>query len=271
MTTDYTEVFRDTAAVRKYVRETYAPGSYSSIVDARQRRFLRDLVAREFPYRRPVQHDFACGAGRGIRALTGLVRAAHGYDTSPEMLAEASATGATATWHHIPADGPTPTPAATAGPVIVTILRLLLNVQGPVRDRAIAFAAAALTDPEAGLLVVENHGNRRSLRHLRYRQHTGDKWYQELSHAQVVALLARHGFTVEARSAGALFPQGWYQRRWLRRTVRPLDALLTRTSLLASFGVSVLYVARRDRSVPATAPALPSQSRPTTAAPTPVR
>jgi hypothetical protein len=40
-----------------------------------------------------MQHDFACGTGRAIRQLRGLVREAHGYDTSATMLAQARATG----------------------------------------------------------------------------------------------------------------------------------------------------------------------------------
>ena len=50
--------------------------------------------ARTYTERRPVQHDFACGTGRAIRLLHGLVRAAHGYDVSAVMLAKARESGA---------------------------------------------------------------------------------------------------------------------------------------------------------------------------------
>src|SRR3712207_8603476 len=53
-----------------------------------------------------------------------------------------------------------------------TMFRLLLNVDDAVRDRAIAFAAKALPDADAGLLIVENHGSADSLRHLRDRKST---------------------------------------------------------------------------------------------------
>ena len=82
MTTDYTRVFQDTDAVEKYETVTYAPDSYASRINERQRAYLRDLVVRQFGDRRPAQHDFACGTGRAIRTLHGLVREAHGYDTS---------------------------------------------------------------------------------------------------------------------------------------------------------------------------------------------
>lgn len=250
-TDQYTEVFRDAAAVEKYEHEVYAPDSHSSAVNRRQQAFLRGLVRREFPYRRPVQHDFACGTGRAIRLLHGLVRAAHGYDTSDAMLAKADQVGSYAQLHRIDADGPLPEPVPAGGPAIVTVFRLLLNVGDDVRDRAVAFAARALPHQDAGLLVLENHGNRESLRHLRHRRKTG-RWYAELSHDEVEALLARHGFTLVERRGFALFPQGWYGRAWLRPVVKLIDDVSSRLgwlSWLHRYAVTVLYVARR--SIPA--------------------
>ncbi|HYN92628.1 MAG TPA: class I SAM-dependent methyltransferase [Pilimelia sp.] len=249
--TDYTEVFQDTDAVEKYEHVVYAPDSYSSAVSRRQHAFLRGLAKRAFPYRRPVQHDFACGTGRAIRLLHGLVRTAHGYDTSAAMLAKAGEVGAYAELHHIAPDGPLPAPAESDGPAIVTIFRLLLNVGDDVRDRAIAFAARALPHYDAGLLVVENHGNRSSLRHLRHRRRAGQGWYAELSHEQVATLLARHGFTVVERRGFAMFPQGWYGRRWLRPAARAVDDVCSRLGWFSGYAVTVLYVARRTRPAPA--------------------
>jgi predicted TPR repeat methyltransferase len=248
--TDYTQVFQDAEAVEKYEHVVYAPDSYSSAVSRRQQAFLRTLVRRTFPYRRPVQHDFACGTGRAIRLLHGLVRAAHGYDTSAAMLAKAGEVGAYAELHQIAADGPVPAPVTTDGPALVTIFRLLLNVDESVRDRAIAFAARALPHYDSGLLVVENHGNRRSLRHLRHRRRSGERWYAELSHEEVAALLARHGFAVVQRRGFSMFPQGWYGRRWLRPVVRLVDDVCSRWGGLSGYAVTVLYVARRSYPAP---------------------
>jgi predicted TPR repeat methyltransferase len=243
--TDYTGVFQDAAAVEKYEHVVYAPDSYSSAINRRQRAYLRALVKRAFPYRRPAQHDFACGTGRAIRLLHGLVRAAHGYDTSAAMLAKARELGAFAELHQLPADGPTPAPVNPEAPTIVTIFRLLLNAEPEVRERALAFAAQALPDSESGLLVVENHGNRRSLRHLRHRRNADQRWYAELSHTEVAALLAGHGFSIVQRRGFSLFPQGWYDRRWLRPLVRLIDDGCCRSELFSGLAVTVLYVARR--------------------------
>jgi SAM-dependent methyltransferase len=251
--TDYTEIFQDVEAVEKYETVVYAPDSYSSEVNRRQREYLRQLVRRSFPERRPVQHDFACGTGRAIRTLHGLVRAAHGYDTSAAMLAKAGAVGAFATLHEVPATGPIPHPVTTDAPAIVTVFRLLLNVDATVRGRAVAFAARVLPHYESGLLVIENHGNRQSLRHLRHRRRAGQPWFAELSHDEVTALLTRHGFTVVERRGFAMLTQGWYGRRWLRPLARLVDDLAARIPLLSGWAVNVLYVARRTHPAPALA------------------
>jgi SAM-dependent methyltransferase len=288
MRADYADIFQSTENVDKYTEVVYAPGSYASHVNTRQRAFIRDLVTRTYRERRPVQHDFACGTGRAIRLLHGLVRSAHGYDPSAEMLAKATEAGTRATLHQIPASGELPVPATETvglspreatetvglspreateavglspreateavglspreatgtGPALVTMFRLLLNVPEDVRERAIAFAATALPTADAGLLVVENHGNRQSLRHLAARRHAGDPWFSELSHASVVELFERHGFELVEARAFALFPAGAY-RSFLRPIARVVDDLVVRLPFLWRWGTDVLYVARR--------------------------
>lgn len=241
MATDYTEVFRDAEAVEKYETVTYAPDSYASRINERQRAYLRGLVTREFDGRAPVQHDFACGTGRAIRTLHGLVREAHGYDTSVEMMAKAREVGAKAQWHAIPADGPVPAPFPGGYPAIVTMFRLLLNVDDAVRDRALAFAAKVLPAPESGLLVVENHGNAQSVRHLRARRHSGERWFAELSHQAVEELLGRHGFEVlERRGFSMLTPS--LHAYPIARAADAAARLVPGSDALA---VNVLYTARR--------------------------
>jgi predicted TPR repeat methyltransferase len=243
MTTDYTKVFQDAEAVEKYETVTYAPDSYASRINERQQAYLRGLVQREFGGRAPVQHDFACGTGRAIRTLHGLVRAAHGYDTSAEMMAKAAEVGSQAQFHQVPMDGPVPEPVDAGTPAIVTMFRLLLNVDGAIRDRALAFAAKALPTRDAGILVVENHGNASSVRHLRARRHSGERWFAELSHEQVAELLTRHGFeVVERRGFSMLTPS--LQSNPLARAA---DAAARRLPGSDAYAVNVLYTARRVR------------------------
>jgi predicted TPR repeat methyltransferase len=243
LATDYTRVFQDAEAVDKYESVTYAPDSYASRINERQRAYLRELVVRQFGDRRPVQHDFACGTGRAIRTLHGLVREAHGYDTSAEMMAKAAEVGSVACWHQVPADGPVPEPVATELPAIVTMFRLLLNVDDAIRDRALAFAAKALPTAGAGLLVVENHGNAGSVRHLRARRHSGERWFAELSHADVERLLARHGFEVVERRGFSMLTPALHGSAFARAA----DAAVHRVPGASRIAVNVLYTARRTR------------------------
>ncbi|AGL14573.1 methyltransferase domain-containing protein [Actinoplanes sp. N902-109] len=243
MTTEYTKVFQDADAVAKYEHVTYAPDSYASQINARQQAYLRTLVQREFGRNLPVQHDFACGTGRAIRTLHGLVREAHGYDTSAEMMAKAAEVGSQAEWHQIAADGPVPNPVPAGHPAIVTMFRLLLNVDDAVRDRAIAFAAKALPTPDAGLLVVENHGNAGSVRHLRARRHSGRRWFAELSHDEIVRLLDRHGFGIVDRTGFSMLTESLNKNP----LARAADAAARALPGTDGFAVNVLYTARRKR------------------------
>jgi hypothetical protein len=242
LTSEYSKVFQDADAVDKYEHVTYAPDSYASRINERQRAYLRQLVARQFNTA-PVQHDFACGTGRAIRTLHGLVREAHGYDTSAEMMAKAAEVGSRAHWHQVPMDGPVPEPVRAGYPAIVTMFRLLLNVPAEVRDRAVAFAAKALPDAASGLLVVENHGNAGSLRHLRARRHSGERWFAELSHAEVGELLDRHGFEVVERRGFSMLTESLDDRP----LARAADAAARRLPGADGFAVDLLYTARRTR------------------------
>ncbi|HZM79515.1 MAG TPA: class I SAM-dependent methyltransferase [Candidatus Limnocylindrales bacterium] len=232
MRTDYT--------VASYERVVFTPDSYASAISRRHRFYLRRLVKRAYPYRRPIQHDFACGTGRAIRILHGLVRGANGYDSSAPMLARAADSRTVASLHLVEADGEVPEPAAADAPVLVTIFRLLPHADERVRERAIAFAAKALRNYDAGLLVVENHGNRRHLRHR-------SPWFEELDHVEIAELLDRHGFTVVEKRGFSLFHQGWYGRRWLRLLANAIDNLVARTGWGSAWAVNVVYVARRTR------------------------
>jgi SAM-dependent methyltransferase len=243
LTTEYTKVFQDADAVAKYEHVTYAPDSYASQINERQRTYLRKLVQREFGMKLPVQHDFACGTGRAIRTLEGLVREAHGYDTSAEMMAKAAEVGSQAEWHQIPVDGPVPNPVPAGHPAIVTMFRLLLNVDETVRDRAIAFAAKALPTPDAGLLVVENHGNAGSVRHLRARRHSGERWFAELSHDEIGQLFDRHGFEIVERTGFSMLTESLSKNP----LARAADAAARALPGTDGFAVNVLYTARRKK------------------------
>ncbi|GIG70845.1 methyltransferase domain-containing protein [Phytomonospora endophytica] len=247
MRTNYTEVFRDEKAVEKYEREVYAPRSFSTHVSARQRQWLRAFTETAFE-RPPVHHDFACGTGRALRMLDGLTSGAHGYDTSEAMLSKARELGVPADLHLVGETGPLPgTVDGQREPNLVTMFRLLLNAPREVRDRAMEFAAGMLPTPDSGLLIVENHGNAGSLRHLRKaagRVEEG-RWFAELSHAEIGELFERHGFELLTRQGFTLLTQGFYKIPPVSWVAPGFDSWASRRSFLSGCATNVLYIARR--------------------------
>lgn len=274
MRTNYTEVFRDEKAVEKYEREVYAPRSFSTHVSARQRQWLRAFTETAFD-RPPVHHDFACGTGRGLRMLDGLTSGAHGYDTSEAMLAKARELGVPADLHLVGETGPLPSareerygphgaspdlnPGDRATPRawttvdgqpaanLVTIFRLLLNAPQEVRERAMEFAAGMLPAPDSGLLIVENHGNAGSVRHLRKaagRVEEG-RWFAELSHDEVGELFDAYGFELLTRQGFTLLTQGFYKVPPVSWVAPGFDSWASRRGFLAGCATNVLYIARR--------------------------
>lgn len=242
MAVDYTEVFRDPSAVEKYAERTYAPGTFSSIVSARQTGWLRGFIPTAFSVP-PVHHDFACGTGRVARMLSGLVEVSHGYDTSEAMLDKGRELGTPGHAHLVGPAGARPE-VAPGLPAVVTAFRFVLNVDDILRDQLMEFASAALPDSEAGLLLVENHGNAASLRHLRrtFGRVDASMWFQELSHERMRALLDRHGYELVGVQGFTLFTQGCYRRPWAW-AAKGVDAALA--SPMSKRCTDVVYIARR--------------------------
>lgn len=239
-----TETYREAAPIERRERVGYAPNSYALAVHRRQRGYLRGLAWRAFPLRRPVQHDFGCGGGRAIRLLYGLVRVAHGYDTSPAMLARARENTVHAILHDVAESGPVPPPATVETPVIVTAFRLLRHADPAGRERAIAFAARALPHYGSGLLVVEHHDSREARPRPR-RRRVDEVAPRELPQDEIARLLDRYGFAIVEQRGFALLPRAWYGRRWLRGFARLADNVACRVPWLERYAHNVLYVARR--------------------------
>ncbi|THV42907.1 class I SAM-dependent methyltransferase [Glycomyces buryatensis] len=242
MASNYTEVFQDPTAVEKYAERTYAPGTFSSIVSGRQTGWLRGFVPSAFQTP-PVHHDFACGTGRVSRMLAGLVAASHGYDTSEAMLAKGRELG-TPGHAHLVGPGSAIPQTVPGRPALVTAFRFVLNVDAGLRDQLMDFASMALPDADAGFLLVENHGNASSLRHLRktFGRLDTSTWFQELSHQEMTDLFDRHGYELAGMQGFTLFTQGCYRKPWTG-AAKAVDGALA--SPFSKWATDVVYIARR--------------------------
>ena len=189
---------------------------------------------------------------------------------SPQMIERAKAHGHQAHWHVIDATGPVPKPQPTAGPSIVTIFRLLLNVPDDVRERAIAFAAEALPTrdvrPAGGAEPRQHALAAASARPASTRTIRG---ISELSDARVYEIFDQHGFTLVGRKGCAIFPRGWYRAEAdASRSSAASTTLLCASRIFDRYAVDVLYVARRRLGgdtrcggMSSLCPMRPSQSR----------
>ncbi len=247
MPDDYTSAFRSEQAAERYEQSVYEPGSYDSFMADLQGSWLRKFVSHEFRGEAPVLHDFACGTGRIVEALTGMFRSAHGYDTSSDMLAVASQKGLPAQFHLIqPGDLPSHVDVGegAGASVLVTIFRLLLNSPDAVRADSMRFAASILRQAEHGVLVVNNHGNRWSLRQLaRLKPLPKDGWFHALSTREVRRLAADHGLVVKGAYGFGLLPRSLHASR-TRSMARRLDRWTAGRRWLAPVAIDIVYVMR---------------------------
>jgi SAM-dependent methyltransferase len=247
MTTRYAERFQQPADVAHYDAAEYGAESYSSCIWRRQRPVLEQIVknfraAQSTPVR---LLDFACGTGRVLSALEPFVDTADGVDISENMVAVAR--------------GKCPKARLLVGDVLaqpellareydlISCFRFLLNVEPELRGRVLRRLREVLRPPD-GLLLVNVHGNSRSLRHpaivwRRARGHEKETMLNELSVIAAKRLLAESGFEIVRQFGFGMLPPTFY-RTPLRRAAAALDGALAGEHFWSDYAIDVLFVCR---------------------------
>ncbi len=227
MTVSYANRFQQKDDVAFYEAGEYGAESYASYIWRLQRPVLERLV-REFCRTQtgPVRLlDFACGTGRVLAVLEPLVAAAEGVDISENMAALARAK--------------CPRAQLRVGDVLthpellpnrydlITAFRFLLNVEPELRQQILKRLRQVLR-PE-GRLLVNVHGNSRSLRHpaivWRRRRARGAKtgpMLNEMSPAETKILLRACGFQIVRQFGFGVLPPTLY-RTPLRGVAQAVD------------------------------------------------
>jgi len=249
MTTRYAERFQPTAAVAAYDDAEYGADSYATGIWRCQRPVLEQLV-KDFRATQagPVRLlDFACGTGRVLAALEPLVDVADGVDISENMVAVAR--------------GKCPKARLRVGDVLaqpellapeydlISCFRFLLNVEPELRGRVLRRLREVLRTP-AGLLLVNVHGNARSLRHpaiawrrWRQRGEPSDVMLNEMSPGAAKRLLADSGFEIVRQFGFGMLPPTLY-RTPLRRAAGALDGALAGEHFWNDCAIDLLFVCR---------------------------
>jgi SAM-dependent methyltransferase len=249
MPNSYSERFQDAAAVADYESKEYGAGSYSSRIWQMQRPVVEKIIA-DFRGERagPVRLlDFACGTGRVISALESLVDAAEGIDISLNMVAVAREKCRRAS---LRVGDILTQPELLSGKFdIITAFRFLLNVEPAVRRCVLKKLREVLCAPD-GLLIVNVHGNSRSLRHpaivwrrrSQRSQPTG-AMLNEMSPAETRQLLHDCGFQIVRQFGFGVLPPTLY-RTPLCGVAAAVDDALAGENGWKNYSIDLLFVCR---------------------------
>lgn len=240
---EYAARFRDPDDVDRY-ENCYESGTRDRFTWELQKPVLERVLADLRRERSSIRLlDFACGTGRILSFLEDEVDEADGLDLSPEMATRAREVCHRATVHvgHL---GPGGTPAAVERDYdLVTAFRFFLNVDDAVRRQALGRLHGLLT-ARRGVLVLNNHGNTVSARHVALRLNKDPAaMHNELSDRALRSLLAEAGFRVQEVHGFGLLPDVVHRTR-LRSAARTLERRAARRQWLTPLTIDRVYVAR---------------------------
>jgi len=247
-TTNYSSRFQDPAAVEAYESTEYAAASYSSHVWQWQRPVVGQII-RDFSRARkpPVRLlDFACGTGRVLACVESLADTAEGIDISENMVALARAKCRKAKLQV--GDILAQPELLQKNYDLITAFRFLLNVEPEMRGRVLRRLREVI-HPD-GRLIVNVHGNSRSLRHpaivwRRWRERTRNPgaMLNELSPAETRQLLRASGFEIVRQFGFGMLPPTLY-----RTPLRPLavvtDRLFAGENCWKDISIDMMFVCR---------------------------
>ena len=246
---NYSDRFQKHEAVAAYEAGEYGAGSYASLIWDLQRPVLGKIVT---DFRRtqpgPVRLlDFACGTGRVIASLEPLVDVAEGIDISENMVEVARVKCRRA---RLQVGDVVANPDRLQKPYdVITSFRFLLNAEPELRCRVLQRLRTVLREPD-GLLVVNVHGNSRSLRHpaivwRRWRERTKrtGAMLNEISPAEARQLLRENGFEIVRQFGFGMLPPTFY-RTPLRGAAAAADKFLAGENCWCDWAIDLLFVCR---------------------------
>ena len=249
MPISYSNRFQQPDAVAAYEADEYATDSYASRIWQLERPVLERILEK---FRQmnsgPLRLlDFACGTGRVLAALEPLVDEAEGIDISENMVAVAQTKCRKARLQV--GDILARPELLQKNYDVISSFRFLLNVEPEMRRRVLCQLRTVLREP-GGLLLVNVHGNSRSLRHpailwRRWRERTEQKntMLNEMSPAEARQLLTACGFEIVHQFGFGVLPPTLY-RTPLRRVVFAVDKLFAGENRWNSCSIDMLFVCR---------------------------
>ncbi len=248
MNSSYAERFQQKDEVSSYDATEYGADSYASHMWQAQRPVLKQVVdefraAQSGPVR---LLDFACGTGRVLSFLELLVDAADGVDISENMVAVAR--GKCSKARLLVGNILTEPELLQPGYDLISCFRFVLNAEPELRRRILQQLRQVLRSD--GLLLVNVHGNSRSLRHpaiawRRRREHTekSNVMLNEMSPVETRQLLESSGFEIVRQFGFGMLPPTLY-RTPLRPIAKMVDYSLAGDHFWSHCAIDILYVCR---------------------------
>jgi len=251
----YSNRFQSSSDVAAYESEEYSATSYSSCIWRLQQPVLAAALAR-FGAQHQGQDlrllDFACGSGRILSFIEGLVAHATGVDISAGMAEVARQKCKKA---EVRVGDILQQRELLQGPYdVITSFRFLLNVESDLRHKALRRLREVIRAPD-GLLVVNVHGNSSSLRHpaiwWKRRQKKSAPaapdiaplMLNEMSLAETRTLLSDCGFEVVEMLGFGVLPPTLY-RTPLRGLALAVDRFFAERRWLTSWSVDLMFICR---------------------------
>jgi SAM-dependent methyltransferase len=246
----YQSRFLEKDVAEDYAQREYGAESYSTFIWRWQAPLVERLL-REIQQKDPTgRHlDFACGTGRITQLTEKIFPEVDALDISSAMVELARATCPRARFfvgNVLEDPNLCPGPYASA-----TAFRLLLNLDPPLRLPILAGLNQRLKP--GGMLLVNLHGNRHSMRHpaILWKRWRLDKsklndtiMLNDMSRSEVEKDLEASNFVVEHVYGTGVLPPTVY--RWpLRSLWSRIDSGLSGISFLNSFCVDLLFVCRK--------------------------
>lgn len=249
----YSNRFQKKTDVESYEAQEYGTDSYASCIWRLQQPVLQEILVatgKEAGAKLRLL-DFACGSGRILSFVESFVDSAEGVDISAGMVALAHQKCRKSV---LRVGDILREPELLRSPYdIITSFRFLLNVEDEIRRKALHRLREVIRTP-GGRLIVNVHGNSRSLRHpaivwnrWRQRRASGGRSVEimlnEMSLSQTRRLLAAAGFEVVQLLGFGVMPPTLY-RTPLRGLARAVDSFFAARRWCPAWSVDLLLVCR---------------------------
>lgn len=240
----YARMHQEAGIGSRYDERIYASGGYDDFIWSLERPILQEIVRGARARLGSIRYlDFACGTGRVISSVEGLVDSSVGVDISPHMIepARGKVSRSELMVADILAD-----PDVAVGPYdLVTAFRFFLNTEPAIRTAVLAQLRRRLAAPDS-LLVFNIHGNSRSSLGLtsvyRRLRGWGSAWL--MSEADARRMVEAAGFEVESVRGFGLWPKRLYVSP-VGGLVRAVDRAVSAIGILRPISHDLLFVCRR--------------------------